>query len=615
MALNYETTNWENGKTVLRAEHLRKIEKGITDIIAENDAIYKDEDTRKSNEKQRQEEHSRKMNEASEVVSNIQKDYDSLQKIIIDENASANLQKQINSVNSQLEHYENTTSFLETFQYDKNGDVDASEELNKKIQEIRTKIINSNFAQNVKLVIPGGIMRIDNQVIIPPYIHLHCEGFVFVKSYVSNDSVFLISNFNDDPTFSGMFLRQQYLVSPIINASNGGMVIKSMINKEDSQSIGIEIGSRIDLGTTRPTSRYSITDVAIEGFDIGLKMNTYNHYIGSFHRLHLAVNNINIQFGDEIKTKAYNSGENFSFYSCIFANSKCSFLHFVDGFDCNFYGCSFDFNETVFKINHGYKKVSVLGGHIEGCNIIVDAEDHKSSHIGVNLINCGMFVYHNKMFKGNFNLNLDSVRFYTNRIGTQNSLYICDNDVVVKQKDVVVQGDFACSVSESCNLFINNKFQNYDLIDNDIETVDGEFIFQYGNMSKFTVTKDIPSGDFERAITSRATSSGNWCTITSEDIECEYNTSVLGGLSLYSNSSKLNVSYQIVFKDRNKKEISRSGGYVDKTSYVVNSWNSFYTLPNITTPKNTKYICMYLTLAAFDVNSDVYVGELLLQPM
>lgn len=103
MSLSYEITNWENGKTVLKAEHLRKIEKGITDIISENDAIYKDEDTRKSNEKQRQEEHSRKMNEVSEVVSDIQKDYDSLQKIIIDENASANLQKQINSVNSQLE--------------------------------------------------------------------------------------------------------------------------------------------------------------------------------------------------------------------------------------------------------------------------------------------------------------------------------------------------------------------------------------------------------------------------------------------------------------------------------------------------------------------------------
>ena len=116
MSLSYEVTNWENGKTVLKAEHLRKIEKGITDIIAENDAIYKDEDTRKSNEKQRQEEHSRKMNEVSEVVSDIQKDYDSLQKIIIDENASANLQNQINQTNSQLEHIANKGTTVEVLE-------------------------------------------------------------------------------------------------------------------------------------------------------------------------------------------------------------------------------------------------------------------------------------------------------------------------------------------------------------------------------------------------------------------------------------------------------------------------------------------------------------------
>ena len=112
MSLSYEVTNWENGKTVLKAEHLRKIEKGITDIISENDAIYKDEDIRKSNEKQRQEEHSRKMNEVSEVVSDIQKDYDSLQKIIIDENASANLQNQINQTNSQLAHNTNNIYYV-----------------------------------------------------------------------------------------------------------------------------------------------------------------------------------------------------------------------------------------------------------------------------------------------------------------------------------------------------------------------------------------------------------------------------------------------------------------------------------------------------------------------
>ena len=106
----YDKTKWVDGTTVLRASHMEKIEKGITDIIDYNNSIYTDEDTRKSNEKQRQEEHSRKMNEVSEVVSDIQKDYDSLQKIIIDENASANLQNQINQTNSQLEQKANVVN-------------------------------------------------------------------------------------------------------------------------------------------------------------------------------------------------------------------------------------------------------------------------------------------------------------------------------------------------------------------------------------------------------------------------------------------------------------------------------------------------------------------------
>ena len=71
MSLSYEVTNWENGKTVLKAEHLRKIEKGITDIISENDALYTDEDTRKSNEINRQNTFSNKISEVNDKITEI----------------------------------------------------------------------------------------------------------------------------------------------------------------------------------------------------------------------------------------------------------------------------------------------------------------------------------------------------------------------------------------------------------------------------------------------------------------------------------------------------------------------------------------------------------------
>ena len=71
MSLKYEVTNWENGKTVLKAEHLRKIEKGITDIMSENYAIYTDEDTRKSNEINRQNTFSNKVAEVNNKITEI----------------------------------------------------------------------------------------------------------------------------------------------------------------------------------------------------------------------------------------------------------------------------------------------------------------------------------------------------------------------------------------------------------------------------------------------------------------------------------------------------------------------------------------------------------------
>ena len=47
MGINYNPSKWENGKTVIKASHFEKIEKGITDIINYNNSIYIDEDRRK----------------------------------------------------------------------------------------------------------------------------------------------------------------------------------------------------------------------------------------------------------------------------------------------------------------------------------------------------------------------------------------------------------------------------------------------------------------------------------------------------------------------------------------------------------------------------------------
>ena len=121
--IKYDKTEWVDGATVLRASHMEKIEKGITDIIDYNNSIYTDEAKRKENEIKREEEHNKRIQEVDTLVDDLKSDYDTflgdlksdydaLEKIIIDENVSVNLQNQINNVNSQLAHIKNLSNLL-----------------------------------------------------------------------------------------------------------------------------------------------------------------------------------------------------------------------------------------------------------------------------------------------------------------------------------------------------------------------------------------------------------------------------------------------------------------------------------------------------------------------
>lgn len=79
------------------------------------------ENTRKANENARIESEKQRVdaeNLRKEKIIEIQSDYDSLKKVIIDENASANLQNQINQTNSQLEHKMNRGDKIKSSQLD-----------------------------------------------------------------------------------------------------------------------------------------------------------------------------------------------------------------------------------------------------------------------------------------------------------------------------------------------------------------------------------------------------------------------------------------------------------------------------------------------------------------
>jgi hypothetical protein len=160
-------------------------------------------------------------------------------------------------------------------------------------------------------------------------------------------------------------VKQQWNNAPIFQG--GGLIIlgAGAVTGTGQVGIGLEVGSRTDLGVGRTMSRYRLGNVAVNGFVSGLLLNSYNHYLGSFENLHLELNTYNLAFGTAGVSSA-NSGENFEFHKCLLAGASSAVFVNVPGWDASFVNCSFDYCDRVATITHGYGNLSFIGGHIEG---------------------------------------------------------------------------------------------------------------------------------------------------------------------------------------------------------------------------------------------------------
>ena len=352
MALNYETTNWENGKTVLKAEHLRKIEKGITDIIAENDAVYTGEDIRKSNEEKRQEEHSRKMNEASETVSNIQEDYDSLQRVIIDENISIQLQNQINQTNSQLEHIKKSQN-VSVIDFGAKGDgVDDTIAIEKAVE-----YINKNGGN---LFFPIGIF-----VTSKPITLTKPGSYVIGNTSGWGDDV-LASTIKAKDGFTGEYLigYKGEIYEKIYSRSMGMKNININCNNQNCKAIHVQ-----NLYDGSVWENITITQVN-PNYRIFESISTYDNVCQT-----VTMNNI---FAcHSVNTTLTNPAEGFygeRWYECTFTNCK--------------FGS---------RGNSAFKMVGSYNNTYLNCSFMGDGENENS--IGLDLFNCNYINIINPTFE------------------------------------------------------------------------------------------------------------------------------------------------------------------------------------------------------------------------
>lgn len=328
------------------------------------------------------------------------------------------------------------------------GVTDDSIALQNLINKTRQEVINSNFKANNVILIPAGRYRLENQVIMSPFVKLKSLGMVIFETYVENNSALWITAQVDDPDFLHIIKKQQWLKSPLINGINGGITFVNRLPKNTSNSTAIEFGSRVDLTYTRPVSRYSVIDVCIEDYNIGFRMNCFRHYLGTFENIHMELNNISVAFGNEGQL-VLDSGENFSFHKCVFAGSEAVIKWFSDSFDCHFTNCSFDFNRRVWVMNKGYRILTMTGGHIEEVYseiLLVDNPSEFDSKRPITIVMNGvsLLLEKRKMFKGgeNVHLSLNGIEYrqLVRNINTAiDNSFLIDDRITLRSKNITYQ--------------------------------------------------------------------------------------------------------------------------------------------------------------------------------
>ena len=449
-------------------------------------------------------------------------------------------------------------------------------------------VISSNLRSTIKVVIGGGVYKITEKLTVSPFIYLVSKGFVKIESYVSNDSTIHITPSAADPSFYETVDFQEYQSPKLLG---GGILISSKLDKTTSKAVGLELGSKSDLGTNRPLARYNISHIMVNNFDIGVQMNKYNHYIGSFEYCQFAKNNINIRFGEETVSTLTNSGENMTFHRCVFGNAKTAIQWTVDGFDCNFISCSFDFTDKVFHFLRGYKNLNIIGGHIEGIGnngvansgVFVSEIPTNDAKATINLKGTVVFcdakitqAYGTKM-----SINIDGVKWErTNANIKENDAWFFGDDVEVTLRAYENQGN-RTNISRTLNMLVNSDFSLTDTTAGDVNTPIASWTRTQGGMAQSVITQSIPTGSpYTKAIkmTGSSTSTTTYETLETPDFyRVNAGDQLLYSVSVNTNAisngtSNIIISARVGFYDEAGNLLSYSGDYLDNTGIIVNEW-------------------------------------------
>lgn len=344
------------------------------------------------------------------------------------------------SVQSKLRDYASVQDFGAV----DGGVVDCTISFQKAIDWVVSRAQASGRSYAVPaIVIPGGWYKITDTLNMKPWVHFVSDGPVYLDfTAIAPSKPGIVCNNTttlplDDARFAGNH-------SPFLDGARGTISIIGP-GKATSTAAGIRVGNFI--AGQRPFRDARMSNLVVTGWNAAQEWGNFDTYLCRTENCRFEQNNYGIMAANASNT---NSGERMEWSGCTFAGSIACLMHNQPGFDANFYGCSFDFNDDVVKfgatssfctIRMDGCYVEALSGYIVDGSLLTGSDN--TSQMGVMISDLitlargrdsgkGVNSPSRPLFRGRFSLSLVSIKArYETRPYLEDSTLIAADVTVV----------------------------------------------------------------------------------------------------------------------------------------------------------------------------------------
>jgi hypothetical protein len=222
------------------------------------------------------------------------------------------------------------------------------------------------------LIIPGGRYKLTETLELKTSVRLRTYGLASFEYYGEDTAIWVMNDWTEAP--DDRFTAREWMSGALIDGV--GLIIKNM-NATDSKNatdrgstVGLEVGVRTATSSValNCVCTYSIKNLRIENFKVGLKINPIYTYICDYDNMNIQRCNTCVQFGTTGQT-VNNGTEKLSFTNCFICDSDVGFLWNVAPVHVDIYNSSLDYLNAMLVSASDFSNptnIVIFGGHIEG---------------------------------------------------------------------------------------------------------------------------------------------------------------------------------------------------------------------------------------------------------